>query len=274
MGALAFIASLARSLAWPAAMIALAFIFRVQIRKVIEEIAKRIPQVRSAKVGPLEVHLDINELASAKAEMAQVSAAAFRQAAAPLSQSLYLQPFRAWRSPGWRWSGGLPDFDIVDTGAPEDARAADGEAAITAQYALQAMTVRSLQNDAAPPVTILSAATCLETQLREIAGLLGISNPGSPAQLADAVITELDRRGGLPAPEQARSVVRRLLSLSEAARNGAGVTKLEAIDYAEIALQITGLLLNAYVTTGRKPEPESTTQAANETSGTEIQQGQ
>lgn len=62
--------------------------------------------------------------------------------------------------------------------------------------------------------------------MRELAGLLIIGDTGSFTLIADEVISELGRLGGLPAPDHARCIVQRL--------------------YAETALRITDLLLTAY----------------------------
>jgi hypothetical protein len=241
MSALAFAASVVRSLAWPAAVVIIACLFfREQIREVIRKIAERIPYLRSVKAGSTEWTFDSDQLAAARIDLAKISAAGSGLRLGVTSRQDRVRQ-------------GLLDLDktllrtrsALVSGA---ARPAGETAALTSKYDLQAITIRSLATDAPPAVTVLAAWSCLEALLREIAGLTGVSDTGSLDLLAGEVITQLDRRGGLIAPDHTRSAFQRLLKLKLPVERGAAVTKLEAIDYADTALQITGLLLTAYET--------------------------
>lgn len=239
MSALAFAASIVRSLAWPAAVVIIACLFfREQIREVIRKIAERIPHLRSVKAGGTEWTFDSDQLAGARTDLAKIYAAGSVGSFRLNTGSLYTDD-----TSSLNLGRILRDHSAGITGS---ARAAGEAANLRSRYRPQAMAVRSLADDAPPTVTVLSAWAFLESLLKELARLLGVTDTGSLALLADEVITRLDRRGGLPAPDHARSVVQRLQRLRLPVERGAAVTRLEAMDYAETALQITDLLLTAY----------------------------
>jgi hypothetical protein len=239
MSALAFVASLVRSLVWPAAVvIVVGLFFREQLREVIRKIAELIPHLRSVKAGGSELTFDSDQLAAARTDMAKI------YAAGPAATLRVTAGTNFWLGRGDLYS----ILRVPAVGVTGGLRPSGEAAALASKYELQARTIRSLASDAPPAVTVMAAWSCLEALLREIAGLTGVSDTGSLALLADEVITQLDRRGGLPAPDHARSVVQHLLRLKLPVERGAEVTKLEAIDYADTAMQITGLLVTAYET--------------------------
>ena len=260
MGALEFISSLVQALAWPAAAVVIAgLLFRQQLRDVLAGFAERVKHLKTLRAPGTELTFDSDELAGAKIDLAQISVAEARQAVPG--------EFRRAKDSGWPPERGfvrsLRSFTLAELAEP--AGPPGSSAAITSRYRQRAMAIRFLANGEAPAGTVLAAWSCVESLLREIGGLLGISDTGSLALLADEVITELYRRGGLPAPDQALSVVQRLLRLKFPVEHGADVTKLEAIGYAETALEITDLLLTAYTTTRPLAAPESPEQAGSET---------
>jgi hypothetical protein len=261
MSALAFAASLVRSLAWPAALVVLAgMLFREQIREVIRKFAEQIRHLRTVRAAGAELTFDSDELADVKADVHGIHVAQGDLYAVGQAGAVGAGTFTRWaptESPGRAGA-------VVEVEVPEFRPRDENATSISSRYRLQAMTIRSAASTAAPAVTVLSAWSCLEALIREIARLTGVKDTGSLTLLTNEVITDLNRRGGLPAPDRTRSVIQQLHSLKLPVERGAPVTKLEAMDYAETALKCTEILLTAYTTTQAAPEVHIDTDRRNE----------
>ena len=122
---------------------------------------------------------------------------------------------------------------------------------------IKTLTTASLRADAeaSPDTTVVSAWAYVETAISDLARVLGISDVPSFALDADAVLSELARRGARPGPESTRSVLRRLLRRRTSVERGEHVSAAEAYDFGADALHVTDLLLGAYAKTQGKPGP-------------------
>jgi hypothetical protein len=122
---------------------------------------------------------------------------------------------------------------------------------------IAALTTASLRADAeaSPDTTVLSAWAYVEAAISDLGRVLGISDEPDCALDADAVLSELARRGARPGPESTRSVLRRLLRRKTSVQRGEQVSAAEAHDFSVAALHVTDLLLGAYAKTQGKPGP-------------------
>lgn len=178
MGALAFISSLAQALAWPAAAVILALLFKDKLTEGLGNVAALIKRTKTFSYGRARITF-AKEIAADRELAANVLAAN-----RPLFPRL-----EAHTVPGsWGW---------------------------------------------------------LNLTINQAADLLGISEGMSFDRQSAAVINELHKRGALSSPDAALSLVQSLQRLQEAVDGGLAVNELEAYDYASVAREIAGLLLDA-----------------------------
>ena len=154
---------------------------------------------------------------------------------------------------------------------PEASRSAP-TATDSMMHPIKALTMASLRGDAeaSPDTTVVSAWAYVETAIySDLARVLGISDVPSFALDADAVLSELTRRGARPGPQSTRSVLRRLLRRRTSVERGEHVSAAEAYDFGADALHVTDLLLGAYAKTQgqARPRPPGLTNGAAGTRG-------
>lgn len=251
MGALAFAASLVRSLAWPAAAVILGLIFRRPIRAVFAGLAASMDQLESLQGWGLKLSFraGIRSLVQSARTLPVTPGAVTEPGPGPASviAAAALRALFARRGPRGQdeaAAGETADRHLIRE-LPDHVTFRAGGREVRAD--LIPLTADNLADQAeiSPVVTVLTAWTQLEVAVNTVADVLAAGDEASFAVRSEKVITELNRRGVLPAPGSTLEVIQKLLRLRQAAARGAPVTRQEAYDYAATALRVSGLLLSA-----------------------------
>lgn len=241
VGTLAFISSLVQALAWPAAAVVLALIFRRQLRAVFAGLAERMKHLATLRAPWTELSFR-DEVNAAATELEEIPG----REALTGSQKL--------------GASGIQQLPPDDTGAERaipSKRIASAGNTIYGRYDQLANYIATQAKQVPPDVTVSRAWSLLEEAIRELAALLGVRDEGSFALLVNCVVDELGERGGLPSPEHTRSVVQKLLRAKFPADRGEPVTRLDGAEYMDTAFQVAQLLLRAYQATAGSTAPRA-----------------
>jgi hypothetical protein len=251
----AFISSLVSALAWPCAAVILGLIFRRQLRALFTGLADRMKDLVKLKAPGTELSFS-DEMFAAKAAFAETDPSDADSSPSPAEAS---------------WSESSPGHDGIEQILAELVKAlpneltldGTGSAAASLSHLKDPETLVK-QAEASPKFTVMIAWMYLTHVINLLAARLGVGD-GRYADLgpdsrwtifdrvldkAEVVISELYARGNTGLPRNTLSIVRRLATLEgEVLEGDHVVTKLEAYDYATLALRISDILLRAYART-------------------------
>jgi hypothetical protein len=277
MGVLPFIAALVQALAWPIVIVALAVVFRRQLRTLVVQFAERMKDLKSLRAPGTEIQF-AETLLAARAEIAQLPEAVTEFPWVE-TEDKEAKDKESQQEPGLKPRPEEPAQSGVQY-VPGPGRAASGPPRlddtlpVPQEYARDRVTRDDIRRSViraqdfvkdSPEETVLAAWRYVDDSIRSVGRDIQMWVNPDRGEWAHAwnILDFLEQRGALSGAKEVFSIIQKLRTLKDSVIHGNSVSPLEAYDYGVSALQVVQVIKNAYYKMqaaqdrirGEEPEP-------------------